>query len=531
MTARVIAIGLDAAEATLIERWTAEGKLKGFARLMERASPYKLGNAMETLPGAIWPELTTGRSGGKTAQFYHPSQLHTGEALRRPIAPEEIDHRDFYWTAASEAGLRVAVIDQAQTVLVPGFNGMQLVEWGTHDRPFGLASQPERLANELKARFGPYPVTTCDSHRSRKGGFRALQNGLIEGAKQKTKIMLDILGRERWDLFTCSFGESHCAGHQFWRFFDPDYDDYERASDELRGTIEAVYKQIDDGVAALIEAAGPKANVIVYTSHGMGPYLGGYQLLPEFLVRMGLSSDEGKYGAGPTATRLAGAQTWFSHLPNRYKNPLKPFLQNRMAKRLSETMGRLSEPLASERAKASALPNNRCGAIRLNIKGREPNGCVAPGNEAASVLQDIREALSALQDPKTGKSIVRRTVSAEEAFGPDHHADLPDLMVDFRTDLGRIEACQSERIGRIDVPIFHPNIPRSGDHTAESRLWIAGPDINSSREQRSANVLDLAPTILSLLDVPISDRIDGTALDILERSARAAAAASESSAP
>lgn len=516
MTARVLAIGLDAAEATLIERWAADGTLKGFARLMEQASAYQLDNSMKTLPGAIWPELMTGRSCGKTSLYYHPSQLHTGESERRPVAPEEVDHRDFYWTAASEAGLRVAAIDQVQAVLVPGFNGMQLLEWGTHDRPFGVASDPERLVRELTARFGPYPVNTCDKHGNKKGGYRALQNGLLNGAKQKTQIMLDIMGRERWDLFTCSFGEAHCAGHQFWRFFDPDYEEYERASEDLRGTIEAVYRRIDEGVSALVDAAGPEANIIVYTSHGMGPYLGGYQLLPEFLVRLGLSSDEGKYGAGPTAQRLAAAQTWFSHLPRPFKTPLRPVLQNRIARRMSETLGRLSEPLASDRAKAGALPNNRCGAIRLNLKGREPYGCVAPGNEAASLIEEIRDALSALKDTKTGTPIVKRTVSAEEAFGPGHHRDVPDLMVDFRTDLGRLESCESEKVGRIDVPIFHPNIPRSGDHTVESRLWIAGPDLPARPESGSANVLDLAPTILTLLDVPLPERLDGAPLGIVK---------------
>lgn len=523
MTARVIAIGLDAAEATLIERWAADGVLKTFSRLLGRANTYRLDNSLNTLPGAIWPELMTGRSCGKDALYYHPSQLHTGEAKRRPVAPEEVDHRDFYWTAASEAGLRVAAVDQVQAVLVPDFNGMQLLEWGTHDRPYGLASDPERLAGELTARFGPYPVDTCDKHGCKTTGYRALLDGLLAGAKQKTRIMLDILGRERWDLFTCSFGESHCAGHQFWRFFDPDYEEYERASPDLLDALQAVYRQIDQGLGALIDAAGPEATVIVYTSHGMGPYLGGYQLLPEFLVRLGLSSDEGKYGAGPTASRLARAQTWFSHLPRRYKAPLRPFLQNSLAHGISEKLGRLSEPLESPQAKAAALTNNRCGAIRLNLKGREPHGCVAKGNEATSLLQEIRDELAALKDPATGEKIVMRVVSAEEAFGPDHHQDVPDLMIDFRTDLGRIETCESDRVGRIAVPVFHPNIPRSGDHTEESRLWIAGPDIISGQEQRSANVLDLAPTILSLLDVPITDRIDGAALDIFQQPAPDAA--------
>ena len=65
MSARVLVIGLDAAEATLIERGAAQGYLPALAELTHGGTVYRLKNPMETLPGAIWPELTTGRSCGK----------------------------------------------------------------------------------------------------------------------------------------------------------------------------------------------------------------------------------------------------------------------------------------------------------------------------------------------------------------------------------------------------------------------------------------------------------------------------------
>lgn len=62
MSAQVLVIGLDAAEATLVERWAAEGILPTFARLIREGAVSSLHNSLETLPGAIWPELMTGRS-------------------------------------------------------------------------------------------------------------------------------------------------------------------------------------------------------------------------------------------------------------------------------------------------------------------------------------------------------------------------------------------------------------------------------------------------------------------------------------
>ena len=57
------------------------------------------------------------------------------------------------------------------------------------------------------------------------------------------------------------------------------------------------------------------------------------------------------------------------------------------------------------------------------------------------------------------------------------HPDLPDLLVEFRTDLGRIDACYSERVGLVEIPARNARVPRSGEHTPESRLWLMGPDI------------------------------------------------------
>lgn len=128
MPARVLFIGLDAAEATLLERWADEGLLPAFARLRQEGVQARLGNSLETLPGAIWPELVSGRSCGRTALYFHPRQLHTGEAGLRRVEPEEVDTSQYWWVTAGEAGRRVAALQQVQTVPHPGLNGIQLFE-------------------------------------------------------------------------------------------------------------------------------------------------------------------------------------------------------------------------------------------------------------------------------------------------------------------------------------------------------------------------------------------------------------------
>ena len=83
MSTGILVIGLDAAEATLIEAWAAEGSLPTFAGLIAGGAVYRLENPMETLPGAIWPELVSGRSSGQVPLYYHPRQVRSCNPCHR----------------------------------------------------------------------------------------------------------------------------------------------------------------------------------------------------------------------------------------------------------------------------------------------------------------------------------------------------------------------------------------------------------------------------------------------------------------
>ena len=289
MPAKVIVIGLDAAEATLIEKWAAIEELPAFARLTREGAVCRMVNSLETLPGAIWPEITSGRSCSKVPLYYHPQQLHTGEAKPRAVTHEDIDPEDYYWTIASRAGRRVAVVDLPQTVPSPGLNGIQMFEWGLHDRNFSIASDPPELLQRVRSTYGDHPVVACDTHGECLLGYKNLRTGLIEGVEKKTRLLLELLGEDEWDLFTAAYGETHCAGHQFWHFADKADRGYDpQALTHLQTAIHDVYQTVDAGIGCLLDVADPDIFTIVFTSHGMGPYWDGPQLLPEVLRRLGM---------------------------------------------------------------------------------------------------------------------------------------------------------------------------------------------------------------------------------------------------
>ena len=505
MPARTLFVGLDAVDPFLLERWSGEGKLPSFASFSRDAVSFKLSNPLGTIGAGVWNELISGRSCGHGGVYLPARQLHTGETAPRPVELSEFDPRAF-WTVASDAGKRVAVVDIPQSVAPETLNGVFVVEWGTHDRLFGERSLPPDLLDELRTRYGDYPLwvrewprpttTACDGHNGTLEHYEQLLDDLLAGIERKTDLLLDVLGRDEWDLFACAFSEGQCSGHQLWHFRDGAVDGHER----LAAGIAMVYERLDASLAALVEAAGPDATVFVVASHSFIEPTGGRQLLPEVLVRLG-------YGSGQGASAKAR-----SRIPPSVRRLVRKVLPRGAAQTLQARAGSLPNPLDSPSTRAVALDGDRCGWIRLNLKGREPHGAVEPGAEAEAVLADIRAEVLRLEHPDTGEKIVRHVLSADDAFGEDHHPDVPDLLVDFRTDLGDLEACRSDRVGLVRAPV-QGTARRTGAHPAvPSYLWVAGPGIGSGAPSRDGKAVDLSATILTQLGVDRPGWVEGVPL-------------------
>lgn len=513
MSARTLFIGLDAAESQWLEAGLADGRLPNLAALAERGATAPLDNCMRTLPGAVWPEIASGVSCGRLPRFFHPRQVVTGSAAPRALRADDVIDDPTVWGIAGEQGRRVAVVDIPHTPLARTFNGMQVVEYGLHDSHFGSASHPAALFAELRERHGAYPVASCDHYGGSRADHQRLRVDLIAGLERKTRLLLDVLGRERWDLFACAFSESHCVGHWFWHYADaahwahvPD------APPELRDAVWTIYTQLDTAIGRLVAAADADTTIVL-ASHGMAPYVAGYQMLPEFLARLGYSS-----GAATPRSWLRDLQHAAKHwIPRRHWERLGRLTVENAAVRtllrpLQRSSGAMFFPLESADTRAVYVPNNTIGAIRLNLRGREPFGCIEPGDDAHRVMQALREALRELVQPSSGEPIVEDVVSADEAFEPDHHPDVPDLIVRFRQDLGLLDTCESPRVGRIHVPVGSRWGRRSGDHSVRSRVWLASTAGAAPTLRTDGTLLDIAPTILATLGCHVPAPLEGCTL-------------------
>ena len=141
------------------------------------------------------------------------------------------------------------------------------------------------------------------------------------------------------------------------------------------------------------------------------------------------------------------------------------------------------------------------GRFYINLDGREPDGAV-PESEYEAVRAELKADLEALEGPD-GNPVADRVVEKEDAFRGDHDDIAPDLVVvpNHGFDLKSGFSGHEEVFG---------TGPRNGMHSFDNAsLYIDDPDASIG----DADLYDIAPTILDLLDIDYSrTEFDGASL-------------------
>jgi predicted AlkP superfamily phosphohydrolase/phosphomutase len=500
--APLVVLGLDAGDPAFIERWVAEGRLPAIASLMERGSHARTCGPELVTEHGVWVSLFSGVSRGQHGYFYF-RQLRPGSYDLEARTGLDIDAPPF-WTRLARAGRRVALIDIPDNVPDAGVGGLQLANWATHNNwdphHFPTASEPPGLLAEVEARHGR-KLLTVENHHATVEEDRRLRSQLLEQTRRKGELCRDLLLREPFDAIVTVFAATHAANHQFWQY-RPEIG--ERRDDELAHAIRDVYEAVDAEIGRMLERLPADANVFVVSSVGMEDDFPTTGLTDAFCRRLGYQSDPPPGGFSWRPLDLARRL-----VPER----VRLALSRRLSREVRE--GLLADQFRSgtdwSRTRAFALPASYTSFLRVNLRGREPAGTVAPGAEYERVLRELESDLAALRDVTTGEPVVARTRRAIDLFGADAHPALPDLFVEWIP--GRF--LERVRHPRCELSQGRPEFFRRSDHSSAGFVAAAGPGIRRGGALGEVDVLDLAPTFLALLGEAPGPEMGGRVLEAL----------------
>jgi predicted AlkP superfamily phosphohydrolase/phosphomutase len=511
MGSRIIAIGLEAAEPDLIEKWCEAGHLPRLAALKDRWPWMRILSTTTVSSGTTWPSIFTGTSPAKHGIAFYHRQLKTGTYRICKKYADQVK-REPFWDIFSRTGMRSMIFDVPATRPMKGFNGVHIGGFGVEAPNWKRRPWPPDLVRDIKKRFGAHPLERWYQLRPQTlEEWGELQDKLISGACLKGAISKALLEEEPWDFFFTVYSESHWAGHYFWHVMDPSHPEHRTEEGSVYGNaILKVYQELDKALAGL-EDLLTDSTILVFSNTGMGPNYSGVHLLSGVLERLGMGGkDTERGGIGKYLSFGKGRGNALPKIESTIPQGLIDRVKFAMPERVWDTLTRriLHSGKDWRSSKAFAIPNDYAGAIRINLKGREPHGLVAPGREYDALCDFLIEEIGRLVNPDTGKEAVSRVVRVDRLYRGENLKELPDLVVQWAGD-APLRALYSPAIGTVSGLLLDK---RTGAHRPDGFLIAAGRHIRQNGASGRGNIMDIAPTVLYLMGQPIPKDMDGRVL-------------------
>jgi predicted AlkP superfamily phosphohydrolase/phosphomutase len=490
MKTKILFIGIDSGDKDLIYKWSEEGKLPTFKNIIETSAQSLVESPRGFYVGSVWPSFATGLSPANHGRYCY-EQIQIGSYLQKQYDISKLGEHKFFWDILSQKNQKVCVIDVPLTPPSEEINGVQITDWLVHkaqeSRSGKFFTCPPDLADIVEAEYGRNPVPRCDDIEHTPENLIFFKEKMLERIYKKADLSLNLLEQGGWDLFLTTFTETHCVGHHCWHLIDPSHPEYNpQLALDLGNPILEVYQALDTAIGKLIASVDEKTYVFVFSSHGMGPDYDLSTLLNTIVERL----SELDKPAVPLPIRVSRwIRMGIRFFWRRLGIPIPEFL--------------LTPNIALQKFYA-VTNNNSCGAIRINLVGRESQGKVKPGIEFNNLCQQISEDLRAITIDNTGESLVSRVIRTDLIYQGEYLSEMPDLLVEWNRKKP-IKSINSPKIGRIE---HRPVRLRTGDHLPEGILFAKGPGILSGYFGEHVSVLDFAPTILHFLGNSF-DRFEG----------------------
>ena len=504
---RVLVIGLDGATPDLLFPWAKEGKLPHMAHLINNGVSGNLRSTIPPITAPAWTSFMTGKNPGKHGLFHFIAKPSKNYEYNSMTARD--NHAKTLWAILSESNKKVGVMQVPMTYPPENVNGFMISGLGTPGIDSNFTYPVELREKLLKDHKFRLQITEIYI-KNNEDKFLA---DLEDTERRKGDITRKMMKEYPSDFFMVVFMMTDIVQHFFWKYMDKTHPAHDPAEPEkYKNAIFNSYKLLDDIIGNILSEIDENTTVIIMSDHGFGPLYKELHL-NYWLKSLGLQKSKGTYSSkgkhwllknGISFERL-GEFTSKIGLHGISKNMPKIFI-NRVPRRDALSTINWHE--------TQAYSYGNLGLICINLKGREPEGTVPP-EEYESLRDHIIKELYELKDPDNGKHIVEKVYKREELYTGPYINDSPDLIVAMdmiyqeRATFGEFLVGSVGRIEEKDI-----SMRRSGQHRMNGVFIINGKNIRPGINVTNAEIIDLAPTILYMMDIPVPLDMDGKVLNI-----------------
>jgi predicted AlkP superfamily phosphohydrolase/phosphomutase len=327
-------------------------------------------------------------------------------------------------------------------------------------------SEPASFIQEVAGKLGPFYTTGFQED------YEACKSGVFsddEFIRQAEKVLEERLALfeyavDNYDdgLLFFYFSSSDLQSHILW--WNTDEEHPTRSANEAAsrfGHIRRLYQRLDAKVGDIVDRYGGVATIIVMSDHGFANFGRQFNLNSWLRANQYLP---------PECTSIMHDVDW-------------------------------------SRVAAYGLGLN---GLYLNLKGRERDGIIDPGEEREALLTQLTNALEAVQDDENGQQVIRGVYRADRIYTGGATALAPDLIIGY----ARGYRASWETVGGTltDQVVLKNESPWSADHCADA-LEVPGVLFtNRPIRARNPSLVDVAPSILADFGLPTPSSMVGRSI-------------------
>src|SRR4030095_14088523 len=298
-----------------------------------------------------------------------------------------------FWCELERRGVRVVTLDVPMSWPSRLTRGLEVTDWGTHDRMTDFHASSPELAADIRRRFGAYPMGVEVPVRKSFAQLARMRDDVIEGARRRAELGRWLLDLRDWDFGVIVFGETHRAGHLFWPH--PDAEGIAHPA----GALLSVYQAVDAAIGRLIESRPlDDMTLMVVAAHGMGQ-----NASQEHFTRLIMDRVNLRFSGAPDAVSSTGTV--------RQRSVMR-VLREKLPARLQHTVGQLVPGAVRDfvvdraitaghdwaRTPAFATLASVSGYVQFNLRGRAAKGMLDDKSETFSrYLRPVRADFQSFQ--------------------------------------------------------------------------------------------------------------------------------------
>ena len=451
---KVLVIGLDAAPPELVfEKFRDE--LPNLRKMMQNGVYARMESSHPPITIPAWMVMATGKSMGKLG-LYGFRHRKPGTYNDMWIASSLSVKEKTVWDILGENGKKVIVVGVPPTYPPKPVNGCLISCFITPSTEKDY-TYPRQLKNEIENLVGEYIIDVVFRTEERD----RLLKQLYEMTEKRFKVIEYLMTNKPWDfLMFVEIGVDRVQ-HAFWKFFDRNHHLY-TPGNKYENVIRDYYKFIDEKIGDLLGHIDNKTVVIVVSDHGAKRMKGAF-CINEWLIKKGYLVLK--------------------------KKPEKVISLEKAEVDWSKT-------------KAWGWGGYHA-RIFINVKGREPQGVIPP-EEYESFRKKLAEELKSIRG-SNGEEWNTKVYTPEELY-PNGKGDYPDLTVYF-DDLSWRSA---GTIGHNTLYLPENDTgPDDAVHSHHGIFIFYDPQRKIGKKIGTISILDIAPTILKVMGLPIPSDMEG----------------------